>query len=99
MFDSVDSVIDVINKCVEMNIKFPSDHNKQHDIAGGFRRRLPKADTSCCVGCINGIVIWTRKPTKEGCTAAAGVDKSIFVVGGCKHKFGLNLQIVCNHTK
>ena len=97
VFESIDIVIDAINSCVVMEIKFPSDHQEQQDIADGFRKKSPLAKVNCCAGAVDGLGIWTHKPKKEDC-AAAGVDESKFY-SGHKHKFGLNLQAICNHKK
>ena len=45
----------------------------------------------------NELTVWTRKLTKAECDES-GVDESNFFHGR-KHKFGLNLQAVCNHKK
>lgn len=51
----------------------------------------------CCGGCIDGIVVWTHKPSKEDCEEI-GVSEAKFFCGR-KHKFGLNMQAICNHKK
>ena len=66
-FESIDIVIDAVNQCGKMEIKFPCSHDEQRDIADGFRLKSPLADISCCVGTVDGIVIWTHKPTAEDC--------------------------------
>ena len=99
VFESVDYVIDAINECDALKIEFPSDHAKQRKIADGFLKKSPHARIACCGGCIDGILIWTHKPSKEECDRV-GVSESKFFCGR-KHKFGLNLnmQAICNHKK
>ena len=97
VFKSIDFVIDAINECEALAIEFPSDHAKQQEIADGFLRKSPLAQLANCVGCIDGIVIWIHKPTKEDCDKA-GVSETKFFCGR-KHKYGLNMQAVCNHRR
>jgi hypothetical protein len=58
VFTSVDYVIDAINLCDNdsMKIEFPSDHNKQLEIANALKKRSD-ADFDCCAGLIDGIII------------------------------------------
>ncbi|KAL7532194.1 hypothetical protein ACHAXR_006360, partial [Thalassiosira sp. AJA248-18] len=97
VFLSIDYVIESINDCDALKIEFPSDHNIQREIANGFLKKSTDARFACCVGCIDGIIIWTHKPSKEDCDEV-GVSESKFFCGR-KHKFGLNMQAVCNHKK
>ena len=78
VFDSVAFVVNAINKCKEMNISFPTDHARQRENARGFRS---KSDVGFdrVVGCIDGIVIWTHKPTKEDCKDAGVDETKLFV--------------------
>ena len=43
-----------------------------------------------CVGCIDGMLLWMEKPSKQQC-AEAGVDSGKFFCGR-KGKYRLNLQ-------
>ncbi len=97
VFDSVDYVIEAVNQCKALDLEFPSDHEKQREIANGFLKKSPLAGFACCVGTIDGIVIWTHKPTKKDCEEM-GVSESKFFCGR-KHKNGLNMQAVCNDKK
>ena len=47
-----------------------------------------------CAGAIDGLLIWTQKPTNVDCKAAK-CDVMKFMCGR-KHKFGLNCQAVCD---
>ena len=64
MFDSLDCVVNAINGTEAMDIKFPTDHEEQRKIARGFQMKSPVAKIDCCVGCVDGLVIWIHKPTK-----------------------------------
>ena len=97
VFDCVDHTIQAVNDCPALQIEFPADHDAQKEIAAGFRAKSPAAEFDCCVGCIDGILIWSHKPTKEEC-AKVGVSELKFFCGR-KHKYGLNLQAVCDHKK
>ena len=47
-----------------------------------------------CIGCIDGLLIWLEKPSKDQCNEV-GVDSGTFLCGQ-KGKFGLNLQGICD---
>ena len=79
-FESVDIVTNAVNQCGEMEIEFPFSQDEQRKIADGFRLKSPVAVFSCCVGTVDGIVIWTHKPIAEDCDQAC-VDESKFFVG------------------
>ena len=53
-----------------------------------------KAGFENCVGCINGMLLWTEKPFHNECERV-GVDSGKFYCGR-ECKFGLNLQGVCD---
>ena len=94
--DSVDYIRNSINSHPDFEIKFPSCHDGQRDIADGFRN-LSKADINWCVGCIDGILMWILKPSEEECRKAHVGSGNFFCRR--KKKFGLNLQAVCDHRK
>ncbi len=55
------------------------------------------ADFDTCVGCIDGLLIWMHLPSlKESGIVRVGQTKFYC---GRKHKFGLNLQAVCDHKR
>ena len=71
-----------MNQCKEFEIKFPTDH--------ATHKKLAK----CCVGCIDGMLVWTHQPTLKDCKAV-GISQSKF---WCfqKSKYGLNFQAICD---
>ena len=89
MFDSLETQ--------SIDLKFPTYHDDQCKIARGFQMKSPVAKIDRCVRCVDGLVIWIHKPTKEECEAS-GVDESKYFCGR-KHKLGLNIQAVCDHKK
>ena len=91
---SVDFVIDAMNASPLFKIEFPSDHDKQREIAAGFKA-LSEAHFDCCVGDVDGILIWTHQPTEEDCEEIeVGASKCYCARKG---KFGLNMQAICDH--
>lgn len=89
VYRSVWRVVDAVNSAESLKIEFPHDHDKQRELALGFRSRS-SADFDCCVAAIDGLLIWTERPTKQDCQLARCGAKKFFC--GRKHKFGLNLM-------
>ena len=87
-------VIEAINICPEFNIQFPTDHNDQRAVAKGFEAKS-QAGFDCCVGAIDGILIWTEKPTESECRKFNNLQSGSFFCGR-KHKFGFNMQGICD---
>jgi hypothetical protein len=93
VFNSVWIVVEAVNKCSEFDIKFPSDHAKQREIAAGFAYK----STACfdmCAGAIDGILIWIEKPSARDCDTAGCGPQKFFC--GRKKKYGLNMQATCD---
>ena len=66
LFRCVWAVVQAINETPDMRIDFPHEHSKQRKIARGFKKkRTPRFN--CCVGCIDGMLVWTEKPTEQNC--------------------------------
>jgi hypothetical protein len=62
-FVSVWATVEAINKHPRLAIKFPTDHAKQRIIAMGFKAKS-RAGFDCCVGAIDGMLVWTEKPSE-----------------------------------
>ncbi|KAL3792389.1 hypothetical protein ACHAWO_010081 [Cyclotella atomus] len=92
-FDSVwyVDVVDAVNKTKEFDIKYPECHEEQKKITQEDCG-VSTVKFDCCCGSIDGILIWTLKPTLVD-AKAVGVDQQKFMCGR-KHKFGLNCQAV-----
>eukprot|EP00970_Alexandrium_tamarense_P018495 scaffold13344_cov215-Alexandrium_tamarense.AAC.1 len=80
-------VVDAVN--ASFNIKYPRNHDEQKKIAADFKA-VSAVEFDVCAGAIDGILIWTLKPTLED-AKAVGVDQMKFMCGR-KHKYGLNCQ-------
>jgi hypothetical protein len=91
VLDSVWDVTEAINQCNEFHIQYPEDASEQRKIAADFQAHS-EVGFDKCAGCIDGILIWTHKPTKKD-AAETGVGEGKFFCGR-KHKFGLNCQVV-----
>ena len=94
VFNSVWIVVDAVNTTKELSFHFPSDHEQQRRIAKGFKARS-RCGFDCCVGAMDGMLLWTEKPTLTSCSYAKCEPKRFFC--GRKHRFGLNFQAICDH--
>ena len=93
VMNSVWYVVQAINDNPDFIISYPTSHDKQREIAEGFRK-VSTANFDCCAGAVNGVLIWTHKPS-EADAAKSGCASAKFLCGR-KHKFGLNCQAVCD---
>ncbi len=93
VMNSVWYVVEATNSRIDWYISYPDSREEQLKIADEFRVKS-SVDFGCCAGAIDGIIIWTNRPTlKEA--SQVGVDQQKFFCGR-KHKFGLNCQAVCD---
>ena len=95
VYKSVWEIIDAINTCPQLRMKFPN-HQQQNNIACGFQKKL-FIHLDSCVGCIDGMLVWTNKPNKvtlENCDL-----RPLKFLCGKKKKFSLNLQAIYDHRK
>jgi hypothetical protein len=90
---SVWDVVDAVNMTRLMDIKFPKCHDEQRKITAGFKAKS-KIGLTNCVGAIDGILIWTHKPSKAD-VKEIGFGESKFFCGR-KKKFGLNMMGTCD---
>jgi len=79
VFRSVWRVLDAVNQHPGLAIQFPVDHDEQHKIAAGFKTKS-QAGLDCCAGCIDGVLIWTEKPSLSDCTLSTCGAKNFSVV-------------------
>ena len=95
-FRCIWAIDNVIYKTPDMRIEFPIDHIKQQQIAHGFmQKNTPQFN--CCVGCIDGMLIWTEKPNEHNCSVMK-CGPMCFMCGR-KGKYGLNLPGFYNHIQ
>jgi len=94
VYRSVWKVVDAINTTEALAIVFPEDEEQQRALAKGFKE-LSDPGIACCVGAIDGLLIWTEQPTERDCLKAEVGPKKFMC--GRKKKFGLNLQGTCDY--
>ena len=78
VMDSVWQVVDAVNNYSKFAIAYPSSVEEQKKIAAGFQ----KASTvgfDICAGAIDGILIWTQKPTQAEAKRVGVGQKNSFV--------------------
>ena len=95
VYKSVWIVVDAIHQCEALDIKFPEDKESQEEIALGFKEKSA-CDFSNCAACVDGMLVWTNKPTEQHEDLDIGPAKFYC---GRKKKFGINMQGVCDHKK
>jgi hypothetical protein len=72
-----------------LKIQFPEDHDRQHEIALGFKQKS-EVHFSGVVGCIDGMLLWTEQPLESDCALSGCGQKKFYC--GRKSKFGLNMM-------
>lgn len=93
VYRSVWRVVDAIHNTKALEIDFPTVKEDQMAIARGFKEKSD-AEFDNCVGCVDGMIVWTCKPNETAEELGIGPGKFF---SGRKKKFGLNLQAVCDH--
>lgn len=93
VFESVWEVVDAINNFPGFVIEFPQSHEEQQRISIAFKNKSD-AHFECCVGAVDGILIWLHRPSLA-CCLQAGCDAGKFFCGR-KLKYGLNCQAICD---
>ena len=89
VFDSVWIVVEAIKNVRDFDIEYPSSHDEQRRIAKEFKQKS-QAKFDNWAGAIDGILIWTHKPSEKECIHSK-VDQKKYLCGR-KHKFGLDCQ-------
>ena len=92
-YQSVWCVIHAVNTCPQLQQMFPKSQQDCKDLATVFTGQSQAGFTNCVV-CIDGMLLWMEKPSKQQCVEA-GVDSGKFYCGR-EGKYGLNLQAVCD---
>ena len=93
IFTSLWGVMACVNKCPDLAFHFPT-HEEQREIAEEFRKKSG-ADFDCIIGAIDGLLIWTLKPTLKLCRMMQCGEAQFKC--SRKDKFGLNMQAICDH--
>jgi hypothetical protein len=81
VFRSIWRVVDSVLACEQLAFEFLSDHGKQKALAAAFQRKnQPQFD--CCVAAIDGMLLWTEKPSPGECEKEQdAVQNNSFVAG------------------
>ena len=93
VYESVWEIVDAIHNYPGFKLQFPESHEEQNLIAEGFWKKS-EANFDCCIGAIDGILIWIHRPSKK-CCREANCDAGKFFCGR-KLKYGLNCQAICD---
>jgi hypothetical protein len=86
-------IVNAINKCNELQIRFPTDHSIQRQISAAFKEKSAVGFDNC-VGCIDGLLICTEKPTEKFANMMKTGSRAFYC--GRKSRFGYNMQAVCD---
>lgn len=93
LYNCVWHTILAINRCSILQMQFPSTHEEQRKVANEFKSKST-AGFDCCVGCIDGMLLWIEKPTKVDCCKMKTGEARFYC--SRKSRFGFNLQAVCD---
>ena len=93
VYNSVWEVVDAVNACEELALKFPTTHQSQREVVQAFKA-LSSPGFDNCAGCIDGMLVWTQQPTEKDCKHTGIGGKAFFCCR--KNRFGLNMQAVCD---
>ena len=74
IFRSVDFALDAINQTESLQIKFPTDHEKQKSIAREYQEKSDVGFDNY-VGCVDGMLVWIHMSSKQECNEI-GVDQT-----------------------
>jgi hypothetical protein len=96
VFHSMWLIVKAVRRTKQLEISYPTSHIAQQIIAYDFSR-LSDININICAGAVDGLLIWTNKPTKPDLKRLKIGAKKFFC--GRKKKFGLNLQAVCDSRK
>ena len=94
VYTSVWRVVDAVNKTFK--ITFPESKSEQEYIATGFKLKS-KAGFDGCVGCVDGMLLWTDRPTEKE-AEKAGIGSKKFYCGR-KKKYGLIMTGCVDHEQ
>ena len=96
VLNSVWQVVDAVNSCGKLGIKFPDTYEKQNEIAAAFHKKS-SANFDNCIGCVDCMLVWTEKPDRKTLESINLGGKKFYC--GRKKKFGLVLQATCDHER
>ena len=80
VMESVWQVVDLVNNCEKLKIKFPATHEEQLKNTDGFKEKS-KSGFDTCVGCIDDILVCTEKPSMKDKLGGKVRSAKIFFCG------------------
>jgi hypothetical protein len=86
-------IVNAINECEQLQIRFPTDHSIQRQIAASFKEKS-QVGFDNCIGCIDGLLICTEKPMEKFTHMMKTGSRAFYC--GQKIQFGYNMQAVCD---
>ena len=88
-----DMFVDAVNSCPDLidRIKLPQTVEEMNEVASGFENRSTSQLIRGCIGCIDGFLATTTRPTMKD----ANNNPTAFL-SGHYGLFGLNVQAVCD---
>ncbi|CAM9724020.1 unnamed protein product, partial [Hapterophycus canaliculatus] len=89
-FALVGAVLDAINDCRRLRVRWPRTAEERWKVAAGFREKSPKFIIRRCLGAVDGVTIKMKKPGKR-----EHVCPDRFF-SGHKKCVGLNMQAICD---
>jgi hypothetical protein len=78
VMDSVWHIVEAVNNYSKFAIEYPSSVEEQEEIVAGFQK-ASTVDFDICAGAIDGILIWTQKPTPAEVQRVGVGQKKSFV--------------------
>jgi hypothetical protein len=96
VFNSVWLIVKAVRLTNELAIAYPDSYVGQQIIAFEFQQNS-SIGINICAGAVDGLLIWTTKPSKRDLELLKIGEKKFFC--GRKKKFGLNLQAVCDSNR
>ena len=91
MFAARNLFVDAVNSCEELKIVFPDSQKEINKLRNGFQAKSTHGLIRRCVGCIDGLLIEIKRPSKKECGNAPNLYYSEHYC--C---YGLNIQAVCD---
>jgi hypothetical protein len=96
VFNSIWLIVAAVRRTKQLEIAYPSSHLAQRILAFDFSTQS-SININNCAGALDGLLIWSNKPTKKDLHELKIGAKKYFC--GRKKKFGYNLQAVCDSNQ
>jgi hypothetical protein len=92
--NSIWYAVDAINDHPDFAMLFLTDHAKQRDVVAGFEQ-ISDAGFDCCIGAIDGILIWIHRPSEQDCQDANVSSGKFFLFSKAQVWFELSSSLRC----